>query len=26
LNSQIGTNEDLDSLARFGNNLPLDVD
>ena len=26
LNSGIGADEDLDSLARFGSGLPLDVD
>ena len=26
LNSEIGADEDLDSLARFGSGLPLDVD
>ena len=26
LNSEIGADEDLDSLARFGSRLPLDVD
>ena len=26
LNSEIGSDEDLDSLARFGSGLPLDVD